>query len=144
MQNHRFAIVITHADQRSSIAEMPWLETEYQIDDSDWLIFSEDAWRDLANGEPETCKAVEEKLLVSVYISQPQLIAVIGYPGTLDREDDVMQRQSEVRRIVERIRALLLPAGVMGIWTDPQGDLEEILETTERPELEPVEAAAMS
>jgi hypothetical protein len=52
--------------------------------------------------------------------------------------EDVSRRQEEVRRIVQRIRSLLLPAGVMGIWTDETGALQDILEPAECGELHAV------
>lgn len=127
----RFAIVITHMGRRKDIVEMPWLETEYRIDESDWMVLSEDGWRAVADGEPTIWDALERKLLVGFYVSQPQLVVVIGHPSGAGDDDQVGQRQAEVRRIVERIRSLLLPAGVMGIWTDEDGRLQDILEPAE-------------
>src|SRR3954447_3580604 len=108
----RFAFVITHMGQRKAVVEMPWLETEYHIDESDWMVLSDDGWRAVADGDPTIWEALKRKLLIGFYVSQPQLVVVIGHPG--QEADDVKQRQDEVRRIVERIRSLLLPAGVMG------------------------------
>lgn len=138
MHNERFAIVITHMGRREDIVEMPWLESEYRIDESDWMVLSDDGWRAVADGEPTIWDALERKLLVGFYLSQPQLVVVIGHPSG-DGDDEVEQRQAEVRRIVQRIRALLLPAGVMGIWTDEQGALQDILEPAESAEQEAAE-----
>jgi hypothetical protein len=33
-----------------------------------------------------------------------------------------------VRAIVDRIRALVLPTGVLGLWTDQDGVLDDVLE----------------
>jgi hypothetical protein len=73
------------------------------------------------------------------YVSQPQLIVVIGHPSDAGDDEEVEQRQAEVRRIVQRIRSLLLPAGVMGIWTDERGALQDILEPADSDEREPAE-----
>ena len=127
----RFAIVITHPGRRTDIVEMPWLETEYRIDESDWMVLSDEGWRAVADGEPTIWDALERKLLVGFYVSQPQLVVVIGHPPGAGGDDQVEQRQAEVRRIVQRIRSLLLPAGVMGIWTDERGALQDILEPAE-------------
>jgi hypothetical protein len=134
-----FAIVITHMGQRTDIVEMPWLETEYRVDDSDWMVLSDDGWRAAADGDPTIWDALERKLLVGFYLSQPQLVVVIGHPAGAGEDDQVEQRQAEVRRIVQRIRSLLLPAGVMGMWTDERGALLDILEPAECGEREPVE-----
>ena len=40
LDKERFAIVITHIGQRKDVVEMPWLETEYHIDESDWMVLS--------------------------------------------------------------------------------------------------------
>ena len=142
-EKQRFAIVITHMGQRKDIVEMPWLETEYHIDESDWMVLSHDGWRAVADGDPTIWEALERKLLVGFYVSQPQLIVVIGHPSEGGEGAKVQQRQAEVRRIVERIRSLLLPAGVMGIWTAERGALEDILEPAESDEREPAELQAM-
>ena len=141
-EEQRFAIVITHKGQRKNVAEMPWLETEYRIDESDWMRLSDDGWRAVADGDPTIWDALERKLLVGFYVRQQQLIAVIGQPSGAD-EDDVEQRQAEVRRIVQRIRSLLLPAGVMGIWTDERGALQDILEPVESGERELAELQSL-
>jgi hypothetical protein len=117
--------------RRKDIVEMPWLETEYRIDQSDWMVLSDDGWRAVADGDPTIWDALERKLLVGFYMSQPQLVVVIGHPSDTGEDDEVKQRQQEVRRIVQRIRSLLLPAGVMGIWTDESGTLQDILEPAE-------------
>jgi hypothetical protein len=133
----RFAIVMTHMGQHKDMVGMPWLETEYHIDESDWMVLSEDGWRAVADGDPVIWDALERKLLVGFYLSQPQLVVVIGHPSS-DDDNGLEQRQAEVRRIVERIRALQLPAGVMGIWTDETGALQDILEPAECGELHAV------
>ena len=135
----RFAVVITHRGRRTDIVEMPWLETEYHIDESDWIVLSDDGWRAVADGDPTIWDALERKLLVGFYVSQPQVVVVIGNPPGAGGDDKVEQRQAEVRRIAKRIRSLLLPAGVMGIWTDERGALLDILEPAECADCEPAE-----
>jgi hypothetical protein len=133
-----FGIVITHVGPRQALVEMPWLETEYQIDESDWMVLSPDGWRAVAEGEPVIWNAMERKLLVGFYVSQPQLIVVVGRPVDGEGSSETEHRQRELRRIVHRIRSLLLPAGVLGIWTDEDGALQEMLEPAE-PMNEPAE-----
>jgi hypothetical protein len=106
-------------------------------------VLSGDGWRAVADGDPTIWDALERKLLVGFYVSQPQLVVVIGHPSDGEGDEQVNQRQAEVRRIVERIRSLLLPAGVMGIWTDEDGALQDILEPAECGEREPAELQPM-
>jgi hypothetical protein len=61
-------------------------------------------------------------------VSQPQIIAVIGHPPATGAADSVEERQAQVRRIVQRIRTLMLPSGVLGLWTDEDGALLDVLE----------------
>ena len=132
MQNQeRCAIVITHMGRRNDIIEMPWLDTEYCIDQSDSMILSNEGWRAVADGDPTIWEALQQKLLVGFYMNQPQLIVVIGHPADAGGDDELNERQAEVRRIVQRIQSLLLPASVMGLWTDECGALQEILEPAE-------------
>jgi hypothetical protein len=66
------------------------------------------------------------------YISQPELIAVVGHPlpggvaaaGSQQREID----RANVARIARRVRSLLLPAVVMRFWTDENGWLMDVVE----------------
>jgi hypothetical protein len=134
-ETQRFAIAITHAGGRKDLVKMPWLETDYCIDESDWIVLSDDGWRAVADGDPTIWNAFERKLFAGFYVSQPQLIVVIGHPMG-DRTDEETRRQAEVRRIAGRIRSLLLPAGVMGMWTDEHGDLQDVLEPVEAVERE--------
>ena len=138
-----FAIAITHMGRRKDIVDMPWLETDYRIDESDSIVLSEDGWRALADGDPTIWHALERKLLVGFYLSQPRLIVVIGHPSKGGEDAEMEQRQDEVTRIVQRIQSLLLPARVIGIWTDEHGTLQDILEPAERFEREPAELQPM-
>ena len=121
----RLAIVITHTGVRDPILEMPWLETDYQIDESDWIVLSSGGWYAVAEGDPAIWDALERKLLVGFYVSQPELIAVIGHAS--EPKANVSEKD-QVRRIVSRVRSLLLPAAVVGFWTDERGSRFEILE----------------
>src|SRR4051794_19655235 len=100
---HRFAIVITHMSPREGIVELPWLEAEYRIDKSDWMVLSADGWRAVADGDLTIWDALERKLLLGFYVNQPQSVAVIGHPLDSSDDEQVQQRQAEVRRIVQRI-----------------------------------------
>ena len=139
----RFATVITHVDKRRDIVDMPWLETEYHVDESDWMVLSADGWDAVAAGEPAIWDALERKLLIGFYVSQPQLIAVIGHPSANDAPAAIEERKVQVRQIVDRIRRLLLPAGVLGLWTDEDGVLQDVLEPEQTSECEPAELQVM-
>ena len=76
-----FAIVITHMGRHQDIIEMPWLESEYQIDESDWMVLSGDGWRAVADGDSTIWSALKRKLIVGFYFNQPQLVVVIGHPS---------------------------------------------------------------
>src|SRR5690606_16735297 len=79
-ENRRFAIVITHTGPRDRIVDMPWLETEYRIDESDWMVLSIDGWRALADADAAIWKALSRKLIIGCYIDLPQFVVVIGHP----------------------------------------------------------------
>jgi hypothetical protein len=124
----RFAIVITHSgDHSRPIIDLPWLEEDYRIDESDWVVLSGDGWRSVAEGDAAIWDALERKLLIGFYVSQPRLIAVVGHPSGRSASDSTVTGRQEVRRIVRRIRSLLLPATVAGFWTDENGALQDIL-----------------
>ena len=77
---HRFAIVITHEGVRKGLLDMDWLEKDHRVDESDWIVLSREGWRDVARGEASIWEALQRKLLIGLYVSQPELIAVIGHP----------------------------------------------------------------
>lgn len=139
MNNKSFAIVITHVGTRRNVVDMPWLQTEYHVDESDWMVLSGDGWDAVAAGEAAIWEALERKLLIGFYVSQPQLMAVIGHPSANDTPAAVEQRKAQVRAIVDRIRTLLLPAGVLGLWTDEDGALQDVLEPAQPAEPEACE-----
>src|SRR4051812_44769139 len=95
-----FGIVITHVGGQQDIVQMPWLEQEYRIEESDWIVLSDDGWRAVAEGDPSVWHALERKLLVGFYVNQPQLAVVIGHPSEGGDNAEVEQRQEEVKRIV--------------------------------------------
>jgi hypothetical protein len=121
------AIVLTHMGARNRLVDMPWLEDEYRIDESDWTILSPDGWRCVAEGDATLWDALERKLLIGFYLSQPKLIAVIGHPSGRGGDDPEGTGKDEVRRIVRRVRSLLLPSAVLGFWADDGGSLAECL-----------------
>lgn len=133
MQRHdsKFAIVITHASTRDRLLDLPWLESGYRIDESDWLLFSRDGWRAAADGDPALWDALARKLMIGFYVGQPELIAVVGHPhdatGTAAPDGDDPGRE-DVRRIARRVRSLLLPAAVLGFWTDAFGSLATVID----------------
>jgi len=45
------------------------------------FVLSHQGWRAVAEGDPVIWEALERKLFIGSYVSQPQLIAVIGHPG---------------------------------------------------------------
>ena len=130
-QKERFAIVITHMGVRNRLVEMPWLETEYRIDNSDWTALSAEGWRAAAEGDSGLWDALERKLLIGFYVNQPELVAVIGHPSGRGGTDAAAEAQEEVRRIVKHVRSFLLPTAVLGFWTDADGWLEDLVEPSD-------------
>jgi hypothetical protein len=120
------AIVITRMGKRNRLIEMPWLEADYRIDQSDWVVLTKDGWRAAVDGDPQLWDALQRKLLVGIYLNEPVLIAVIGHGCGRDEVDDVAEEgKEEVRRILRRIRSYHLPTKVLGFWTDTDGWLED-------------------
>jgi len=86
-----------------------------------------DGWSGLAEGDATLWNALERKLLIGFYLSQPKLIAVIGHASGRSGDDPEGTGKDEVRRIVRRVRLLLLPSAVLGFWADHSGSLAECL-----------------
>jgi hypothetical protein len=127
----RFAIVITHTGARKDLLEMDWLEKDYQVDESDWIVLSKEGWRALASGAAPVWKTLQRRLLIGTYISQPELIAVIGHPigGRRDGPPEQDGEREDIGRIVRRVRSLLLSPVVMGFWADEDGWLMDTVES---------------
>jgi hypothetical protein len=124
----RLAIVITHRGASERLVDVPWLEVGFQIDASDWINLSNEGWRAAAEGDAVLWDALERKLLIGFYVTQPDLIAVIGHPGGRDPADPDTEGQAQVRRIIDRVRSLLLPTAVFGFWTDEEGWLQDFVD----------------
>ena len=122
----RLAIVMTHVGARAGLVDLPWLEIGFGVDASDWIVLSDQEWRDVAGGDPVVWDALERKLLIGSYISGPRFIAVIGHPGGRGAAAEAAGRE-RVRRIVCRVRSLLLPATVLGCWVDEDGWLRDFI-----------------
>jgi len=128
-RGYRHAIVLTHMGARNRLVDMPWLENRYRIDESDWTIMSPDGWRGAVEGDAALWEALERKLLIGFYLSQPKLIAVIGHPSRRGGDDPEGSGRDEVRRIARRVSALHLPTPVLGFWADEGGSFAECLTT---------------
>ena len=112
--------------RRNRLIEMPWLEADYRIDQSDWIVLTCDGWQAAVDGDPQLWDALQRKLLVGIYLNEPVLIAVIGHAcGRGEGADVVEEGKDEVRRILRRVRSYHLPATVLGFWTDTDGWLED-------------------
>ena len=112
--------------RRNQLIEMPWLEADYRIDQSDWVMLTSDGWRAAVEGDAQLWDALQRKPLVGIYLNEPVLIAVIGHACGRGEGADVAEAgKDEVRRILRRIRAYHLPAPVLGFWTDTDGWLED-------------------
>jgi hypothetical protein len=135
MRNDKqFAIVITHTGARKKLLDMDWLELDYRVDESDWIVLSEEEWRAVARGQAPIWEDLQRKLLIGLYLSQPELIAVIGHPldEGLPAAGQDTQRE-DVGRIVRRVRSLLLPTTIIGFWADEDGWLIDVVEPSEKP-----------
>jgi hypothetical protein len=124
-------MVITHEGARKHRLEMDWLEKDYRVDESDWIVLSPQDWRAVARGDASVWEALQRKFLVGFYLTEPELIAVIGHPlpggGRANAKQDAMR--DDVARIVRRVRSLHLPPVVMGLWTDEDGWLMDVVES---------------
>jgi hypothetical protein len=128
MQKQRLAIVITRGGPRQGVIDAPWLGIGFRVDASDWVVLSDEGWRAVVEGDPIIWHALERKLLIGFYATQPELVAVVGHPGGRKGDDAEAEGREEVARVVRRVRSLLLPATVRGFWTDEEGLLEDVVE----------------
>jgi hypothetical protein len=95
----QFAIVITHVGVRKDLLTMDWLEKDYRVDESDWIVLSKEEWRAVARGEPLICQALARRLLIGHYVNQPELIAIIGHPHSARTVAETGSGQCERERV---------------------------------------------
>ncbi|MGE5611695.1 MAG: hypothetical protein ACM359_20780 [Bacillota bacterium] len=122
------ALVIARAGKARRLPELPWLASRYHVRVTDWILFCDDGWRDILAGHAGLWTVYEHKLLTSVYLHRPGLIAVVSHPGYCMGEDAAFAGQDEVRRLAERLNWYSLPATIMGFWTNPWWGLEQVIE----------------
>jgi hypothetical protein len=128
VQNRRkLAIVVTHAGAKARAIDLPWLETDYDITDSDRLVLSHEGWRAVANGEGPILAALERRLQIGLHVSAPEFIAVVGHRGGRHHAEPAESGIGEVEQVTRRIRSFSLPTMTLGFWTDEHGNLEEVL-----------------
>jgi hypothetical protein len=128
MQDRRkLAIVVTHAGAKARAIDLPWLETDYDISDSDRLVLSHEGWRAVADGEGPILAALERRLLIGLHVSAPKFIAVVGHPGGRHHSEPAATGCREVEQVARRIRSFSLPTTTLGFWTDERGSLRELL-----------------
>jgi hypothetical protein len=115
---------------RKDLLEMDWLEKDYRVDESDWIVLSKEGWRASASGEAPIWQTLQRRLLIGTYISQPELIAVIGHPlgARRDGPSEQNREREDVGRIVRRVRSLRLSPMAMGFWTDEDGWLMDTVD----------------
>ena len=75
----RSAIVVTDLGAKDRLAGVPWIETDAGAHQSDWVVLPRDGWRAVADGDPAVWPALERKLLVGLYVSEPELILVVDH-----------------------------------------------------------------
>ena len=128
MHNTRkLAIVVTHAGAKALAIDLPWLETEYDISDSDRIVLSHEGWRAVAEGDGSILPALERRLQIGLHVSAPEFIAVVGHPGGRHYAEPAANGIDEVEQVTRRIRSFSLPTTTLGFWTDERGNLEEVL-----------------
>ena len=136
MQNRRkLAMVVIHAGARGRAIDLDWLERDYGITDSDRIVLSHEGWRAVADGEGTILQTLERKLLIGLYVSAPEFIAVVGHPGGRHHAEPAASGIDEVERVTRRIRSFSLPTTTttLGFWTDEHGNLREVLAAAPSP-----------
>jgi hypothetical protein len=107
------------------LVQIPWLETDAGVEQSDWVVLSRDGWRAVADGDPDVCAAFARRLLIGWHVSEPELILVVGHETDQVRGDDE-KGPADVRRIVRRVRSLVLPAVTLGVWMNGDGTYKAV------------------
>jgi hypothetical protein len=83
-----------------------------------------------------TVSALEHaRLIAAVDEADPELILVVGHESG-DSEADAEDGRSNVRRVVKRVRALLLPALTVGVWVNRDGTYQPVQGTGVKDSLE--------
>lgn len=129
--SERLALVITHADTHKSLLNIPLLEVGFGVDASDWIVLSLQGWQAAAGADPVIWKALERKLLIGFYTTQPDLIAVVGHARGRHAVCAAETAKSEAGRVLRRVRSLHLPSSVLGFLTDEQQRLLDFIEPDE-------------
>jgi len=117
-QERPMTLVITPMTPDGRIPNFPGLADYHDVDDSDWLVFPQENWRALADGDPQLWEEFERKLLITCFIEQPDCIAVIGH-GLDDSHPDFDNARHQILGIVDRIAECCLSVRIVGYWAAP-------------------------
>ncbi len=127
--DRRFSLVITRMSVRGCVPEFPWLESRYGMDESDWMILSDEGWRALTHGNAQLWEAFQRKLLIMFYVDQPTLIAIVGHIDDRRESGRPELGREGVTQILRQVRALGLPAEIRGFCVNDLGESEELVES---------------
>jgi hypothetical protein len=135
MRHPRFTLVITRLGEDNHLPSLPRLERDFGLREADWIVLTDESWRALAMGDERLLAEFERKLIWNSYLTNPDFVAVVGYPAG-DGESE-LSRQWHAEQILDRVQNCLVSQKVLGFWINDAGDCVAIDAQPEHHWLEP-------
>ncbi|MGB7160123.1 MAG: hypothetical protein WBD40_18800 [Tepidisphaeraceae bacterium] len=120
-------IVITHMTAENRLPDMPWLESDYGIRDSEWIILFPEVWSALADGDPATAADLELRLALTFEIHRPRFVLVVGFSPIAEQQAPSPSDQ-RTEEVVSVVRSFQFPATVEGVCVDHDGVRRELVQ----------------
>jgi hypothetical protein len=102
------------------LPNLPWLESDYGIRDSEWIVLFPDAWSALADGDPATAADLELRLALTFEVHRPRFVLVVGFLSTIEQDVPLLS-EHHAEQVVKLVRSFQLPAVVDGVCVDQAG-----------------------
>jgi hypothetical protein len=113
--------------RENRLPDMPWLESDYGIHDSEWIVLFPDAWSALADGDPATAADLELRLALTFEVHRPRFVLVVGFsPATEQQGASFPEQRTE--QVLSVVRSFQFPATVQGVCIDHNGARRELVE----------------
>ena len=120
-----FATAINCLDGRVQLPLIQWMRAAYGLDFVD-LITEPGPDKLLSMGSPEQLDALRSKVLISLSAHGSKLVVIAGHHDCLGNPVSRDYHLEQIRKAVSVLRSWSLPATIIGVWINPDWQVEVV------------------